>query len=524
MGENQTGAQPAVLEMRNISKTFGTITALSGVSLTVNAGEVHALMGENGAGKSTLMKILSGAYVPDKGGEILISGEPVAEGNPRASKAAGISVIYQELSLAPNLTIAQNIYLGAENAKLGFVRQSDARKRSAEVLARLGLDFSPDTLVAAVSIGERQMVEIARALAFNPRIIVMDEPTTSLTSRETEKLFAVIHDLKQRGIAIIYISHRMEEIYALSDRVTVLRDARQVGTLTRAELSPEKLVSMMVGRDVSSFYKKSHEPLSGDATVVLTAKGISDGRKVHNCSVEVRAGEVVGLSGLVGSGRTEFARLIFGADRKTGGEVFVNGSPVAISTPSDAIAAGIAYLSEDRKGLGLFLDMSIRENVNVSVIDRDAHAFGFLNFRRASERSTGAFSTFGIRASSDKAAVGSLSGGNQQKVLLARLIEADPKVIILDEPTRGVDIGAKSEIYRLIDQLAKRGVAILLISSDLPEIIGVSDRVLVMRHGEICGEVLPGADCNISQEEIMSYSTGSAPGGPARAKTTEVLS
>jgi ribose transport system ATP-binding protein len=523
MSDMGKSASVPVIEMRDISKTFGPITALAGVSLSANAGEVHALMGENGAGKSTLMKILSGAYVPDKGGSVVISGEPVVPGNPRASKAAGISVIYQELSLAPNLTIAQNIFLGAEDARFGFLRRQHARKICVDVMQRLGLAFSPDTLVSALSIGERQMVEIARALAFDPRVIVMDEPTTSLTSRETDKLFGVIRDLKQKGIAIIYISHRMEEIYALSDRVTVLRDSRQVGTLTRAELSPEKLVSMMVGRDISSFYKKSHDVSSSSAGVVLSVKGMSDGKKVHDCSIEIKAGEVVGLSGLVGSGRTEFARLIYGADRKISGDVSIRGEVVLISNPSDAIGAGIAYLTEDRKGLGLFLDMSIRENINVSVIDQDAHSFGFLNSRKASKRAGRAFGDFGIRAANDKISVGSLSGGNQQKVLLARLIEAGPKVILLDEPTRGVDIGAKSEIYKLIDRLAKRGVAILLISSDLPEIIGISDRVLVMRHGEICGEVLPGSDGNISQEEIMSYSTGSAPDASAKVKTTEVI-
>jgi len=512
--EAKTGDGP-VLEMRNISKTFGAMKALNDVSLTVKAGEVHALMGENGAGKSTLMKILSGAYMPDQGGSVMVAGQAVAPGNPRASKAAGIAVIYQELSLAPNLTIAQNIYLGAERSRLGFVRGGEQKAKCVSVLRQLGLDFSPDTTVATLSIGERQMVEIARALSFSPRILVMDEPTTSLTSRETDRLFKVIRDLKSQGIAIIYISHRMEEIYALSDRVTVLRDSKQVGTLERADLSPGTLVSMMVGRDVSTFYKKSHAADKSDARVVLSVKGLSDGRKVHDCSLDVRAGEVVGLSGLVGSGRTELARLIFGADTATSGVISVDGNVCKIENPSDGISAGIAYLTEDRKGLGLFLDMTIRENVNVSVISHDAHRLGFLSFRTASQRSAKAFSEFGIRAPNDQVAVGSLSGGNQQKVLLARLIEASPKVIILDEPTRGVDIGAKSEIYRLIDALAKRDVAILMISSELPEIIGVCDRVLVMNQGRISGEVRPASDGTISQQEIMAFSTGTAPAVPA---------
>ncbi|WFR98806.1 sugar ABC transporter ATP-binding protein [Rhizobium tumorigenes] len=505
------GADVPILEMRGISKTFGSIKALSGVSLTVHRGEVHALMGENGAGKSTLMKILSGAYVPDEGGTVSVASKLVAPGSPRASKEAGIAVIYQELSLAPNLTIAQNIYLGAERASYGFVRRGEQRSRCAAVLERLGLQFSPETLVESLSIGERQMVEIARALSFDPRILVMDEPTTSLTSRETDRLFEVIRDLKRQGIAVIYISHRMEEIYALSDRVTVLRDAKPVGTLDRAQLSPETLVSMMVGRDVSTFYKKTHVVDKSAARIVLAVRSLSDGHKVRDCSLDIREGEVVGLSGLVGSGRTELARLIYGADPFRQGEVSVDGAAASINSPSDGIAAGIAYLTEDRKGLGLFLDMSIRENVNVSVIGRDAHRLGFLNFRTASERSKKAFSEFGIRAAHDGVTVGSLSGGNQQKVLLARLMEAKPKIVILDEPTRGVDVGAKSEIYRLIDALAQNGVAILLISSELPEIIGVSDRVLVMNQGRISGEVRPAADGTISQQEIMAFSTGTAP-------------
>ncbi len=507
-------ADGPILEMRDILKTFGSVKALSGVSLTVNAGEVHALMGENGAGKSTLMKILSGAYTPDEGGTVSVAGRPIVPGNPQASKEAGIAVIYQELSLAPNLTIMQNIYLGVEHSNFGFVRNSKQRDKCITVLERLGLDFPPEMLVASLSIGERQMVEIARALSFNPRILVMDEPTTSLTSHEADRLFKVIHDLKYQGIAIIYISHRMEEVYALSDRVTVLRDAELVGTLDRDALSPETLVSMMVGRNVSTFYKKTHVADKAYARVVLSVRGLSDGRKVHDCSLDVRAGEVVGLSGLVGSGRTELARLIYGADTASKGEIFIDGKATTISSPGDGIAAGIAYLTEDRKGLGLFLDMSIKENVNISVISNDANRLGFLNFSSAAKRSDKAFVEFGIRAANDTVTVGSLSGGNQQKVLLARLIESDPKIVILDEPTRGVDIGAKSEIYRLIDALAQRDVAIILISSDLPEIVGVSDRVLVMNQGRISGEVRSASDGVISQQEIMAFSTGTATAVP----------
>ncbi len=499
-----------VLEMRNISKTFASTKALTNVSLTVYPGEVHALMGENGAGKSTLMKVLSGAYTADPGGTILVDGKPIVAGDPIKAKANGVSVIYQELSLAPNLTVAQNMFLAAEPARYGVLDKAAARARAEPILKQLGISFGPSQLVASLSLGERQMVEIARALTTNAKIIVMDEPTTSLTSRETERLFEVIAGLKARGIAIIYISHRMEEIYALADRVSVLRDSAYVGTLDRSALSAEKLVSMMVGRDLSSFYKKEHRAPQSAAKTVLSVHDIGDGRRVHGCSFDAKAGEVLGIGGLVGSGRTELARLIFGADPKTSGRVMLEGKDTVIGSPRDAMDAGIAYLTEDRKGLGLFLDMTINENINIGVIGKDAGKGGILNFAAAKERAARAIKSLSIRTSSDGINVGALSGGNQQKALIARLLETKPRVIIFDEPTRGVDVGAKSEIYRIIDELAQTGIAIVVISSDLPEIIGIADRVLVMREGRIAGEVLATPDQSISQEAIMAFSTGSA--------------
>ncbi|AXV16794.1 D-xylose ABC transporter ATP-binding protein [Neorhizobium sp. SOG26] len=504
-----SAAAVPVLEMRNISKTFGTTRALSNVSLTVHAGEVHALMGENGAGKSTLMKVLSGAYTADAGGEILIDGKPVVTGDPNKAKENGIAVIYQELSLAPNLSVAQNMFLGAEPSRFGILDRSGMRSQAEPILKRLGLGFSADTMVATLSLGERQMVEIARALTTNARIIVMDEPTTSLTTRETDRLFEVIASLKAHGIAIIYISHRMEEIYQLADRVSVLRDSAYVGTLERSDLSAAKLVSMMVGRDLSSFYKKEHSAPAGKKAVVLSVRDVGDGRRVHQCSFDVHAGEVMGIAGLVGSGRTELARLIFGADAKTSGAVALNGRELNIRSPRDAMDAGIAYLTEDRKGLGLFLDMSITDNVNVAVIGEDARFGSVLDFAKARQRADKAVSNLSIRTNSTSINVGALSGGNQQKALIARLLETRPKVIILDEPTRGVDVGAKSEIYRIIDELAREGIAIVLISSDLPEIIGIADRALVMREGRIVGEVKAAPGAPIAQEAIMTLSTGS---------------
>ncbi len=509
LAASQHSAAP-VLEMRNISKTFGNTRALTNVSLTVRAGEVHALMGENGAGKSTLMKVLSGAYVPDPGGTILVRGRPAVTGDPTKAKANGIAVIYQELALAPNLTVAQNMFLGGEPSRLGLVDRAEIKKRAEPILKRLGINFGPNQLVSTLSLGERQMVEIARALTTDARIIVMDEPTTSLTSRETEKLFEVIANLKAHGIAIIYISHRMEEIYTLADRVSVLRDSAYVGTLDRSELSADRLVAMMVGRDLSSFYKKEHRALSGERRAVLSIKQVGDGRRVHDCSFDAFAGEVLAIAGLVGSGRTELARLIYGADRKTTGSVLLEGRDLTLNGPGDALDAGIAYLTEDRKGLGLFLDMTVSENINIGVIANDARSGGLLDFSKAKTRADGAVSSLSVRTKSTSINVGALSGGNQQKVLLARLLETKPRLIILDEPTRGVDVGAKSEIYRIIDELAQSGIAIVVISSDLPEVIGIADRVLVMREGRIAGEIVGSQDKPIRQEAIMALSTGSA--------------
>jgi ribose transport system ATP-binding protein len=505
-----TEAQPPILEMRNISKTFVNLRVLKNVSLSVRSGEVHALMGENGAGKSTLMKVLSGAYRADAGGEIRIGGQPVTIEGPLAARRLGISIIYQELSLAPNLTVAENIFLGAELSRNGSVDRRAMNVAAEPILARLGVTFTPRTMVGSLSMAERQLVEIARALHARSRILVMDEPTTSLSSRETEKLFDLIRSLRTEGLAIIYISHRMGEIYDLSDRVSVLRDGGYVGTLDRADLSAERLVQMMVGRDISSFYKKEHDAHHSRGPVILSVRDMSDGRRVKHCSFDLHEGEVLGIAGLVGAGRTEFARLIYGADPRQSGTVELDGKPVEISTPQQAVDSGIVYLTEDRKLYGLFLDMSVRENINLGVIGRDSLPGGILNLKAAARRSADAIKTFGIRVAADAINVGALSGGNQQKVLLSRLIETNPRVLILDEPTRGVDIGAKSEIYKIIDQLVKSKIGVIVISSDLPEVVGICDRVLVMREGIIAGEVGAPGKPPISQESIGVLATGAA--------------
>jgi ribose transport system ATP-binding protein len=505
-----------VLEMRGISKTFPGVKALREVSLTLYPGEVHSLMGENGAGKSTLMKILSGAYDADPGGEIRIDGQAVTIAGPLSAKALGVAVIYQELSLCPSLTVAENIYLGRELSHGGRVDRRGMETACAGILTRLGASFGPRTVVSELSIAERQLVEIARAVHGQARILVMDEPTTPLSSRETDRLFGLIRQLRAEGIAIVYVSHRMAEIYELSDRVSVLRDGSYVGTLERAALSAESLVQMMVGRDLSGFYKKDHgayEP----GHVVLSARDMGDGRRVRGCSFDLHAGEVLGIAGLVGAGRTELARLIFGADQRVSGEVTVEGQPVRLRTPLDALDAGLVYLTEDRKGNGLFLDMSVRDNINTCASSRDARAGGVMNLGRARQRANSAIRDLAIRVPNSRVNVGALSGGNQQKVLLSRLLEINPKVLILDEPTRGVDIGAKSEIYRIINDLASRGVGVIVISSELPEIVGTADRVLVMREGELVGELGGYTGLPISQEAIIELATGAGAQTLARA-------
>ena len=504
--EQKPGPAP-ILEMRGISKTFPGVKALHDVQLTVYPGEVHALMGENGAGKSTLMKILSGAYVADHGGEILVHGKPVHITGPMSAKANGIAIIYQELSLSPNLTVAENIYLGREVHRGPAIDRAAMYAGCADVLARLGATFGPRTLVGELSIAEQQMVEVARAIHAHSRILVMDEPTTALSNRETRRLFDLIQRLKAEGLAIIYISHRMAEVYELAERVSVLRDGGYVGTLDRSDLRPQTIVRMMVGRDLSSFYKKEH----GDGAlgrVVLKVSGVADGKRVKSGSFVVHAGEVLGLAGLVGAGRTELARMIYGADPHTTGRITLDGKQVSFRTPGEAIEAGLVYLTEDRKAQGLFLDMTVGDNINLGVLARDAAAGIWLNLGHARQRALAAIKALTIRVPGPDMPVGALSGGNQQKVLLSRLLETNPKVLILDEPTRGVDVGAKSEIYRIIDDLAKGGAAILVISSELPEVVGVADRVVVMREGETVGEVGGATGVEITEQNIMALATG----------------
>ncbi len=495
-----------VLEMRGITKRFHGVPALQGVNLTIYPGEVHALMGENGAGKSTLMKILAGAYIADEG-EIYINGQRLNITDPGTARRAGINLIYQELNVAPNLTVAENMFMGSELRRGQLLDREGMRREALQVLHSLGAHFAPDDLVSGLSIAEQQLVEIARALKDKSRILVMDEPTAALSDRETERLFEVIHKLRRDGIAIIYISHRMEEVYALANRVSVLRDGQYIGSLTREEISPERLVQMMVGRPMQDFYE--HQRQTSVGPVVLEVRNLGDNRKVQPTNLTLHAGEIVGLAGLVGAGRTELSRLIFGADPKTSGEVWLNGKKVEINSPGDAIAAGIGYVPEDRKDQGLFLEMTSGKNIVLNMLKQDAKA-GVLNWRSLGKIAHDAVEDFNIRLANLEIRAMDLSGGNQQKLLLARWLAIKPRVILLDEPTRGVDIGAKSEIYRIISDLAKQGVAILMVSSELPEVVGLSDRVLVMREGQIVGELGGSTGTNITQENIMAYATGAS--------------
>ncbi|MHC5723714.1 MAG: sugar ABC transporter ATP-binding protein [Nostoc sp.] len=496
-----------VLEMRGITKRFHGVSALQNVNLTIYPGEVHALMGENGAGKSTLMKILAGAYIADEG-EILINGQPLKITDPATARKAGINLIYQELNVAPNLTVAENMFMGSELRRGQFLDRKAMQVEAEKVLESLGANFTAQTVVGTLAIAEQQQVEIARALKDKSRVLVMDEPTAALSDRESEHLFEVIRKLRRDGIAIIYISHRMEEIYALADRISVLRDGQYIGSLTRSEISPQRLVQMMVGRSMQDFYE--HQRQTNPGPVVLEVRNMSDARqKIEPASFKVHAGEIVGLAGLVGAGRTELSRLIFGADRKASGEVFLNGKKLEINRPSDAIAAGIGYVPEDRKDQGLFLEMSARKNIAINTLKQDAKV-GIVNWSSVNRLSTEAVENFNIRLANLEIRAVDLSGGNQQKLLLARWLAIKPRVLMLDEPTRGVDIGAKSEIYRIMSELAAQGVAILMVSSELAEIVGMSDRVLVMREGQLVGELDGSVGKEITQEKIMHYATGAS--------------
>jgi len=501
-----TAAIP-ILRLRAIDKHFGGTQALAGVDLTVRSHEVHAIMGENGAGKSTLMKILSGVIAPDAG-EIILDGQTVTLTGTAQARQLGINLIHQELAIAANLTVTQNIFLGSERTdRYGRLRNQDMAHQAHTLLTSLSANFSVHALCGELSIAEQQQVEIARALVHQGRILIMDEPTSSLSEAETRSLFLLIERLRAEGMAILYISHRMAEVDRLADRVTVLRDGRWVGELPRGGWARGQLVSMMVGRPLGDFYQRQQQRQEGaPATDVVLALHHAASARVRPSRLEIKRGEILGLAGLVGAGRTELARLIFGLDRLTGGTMTLNGQPYAPRSPGQAMQHRIAYLPEDRKQQGLFLDLSVQTNLMVADLARHARR-GLLDMAALERVTHEAIAHLNIRTASAAIAVGHLSGGNQQKVLLARMLAFGPQLLILDEPTRGVDIGAKMEIYRVIAQLADGGMPIIFISSELPEVIGMADRVAVMREGQIVAE-LTGPD--MTQENILTHATDAA--------------
>lgn len=482
--------------MDGIEKRFPGVYALRGVGLHVHAGEVLALLGENGAGKSTLIKVLGGAHKADSG-RIQIEGKEVMISSPAEAEAAGIAVIYQEFNLVPSLTAVENIFLGKEPSRFGFIQRTVERDRVHSVLQRIGMDINLDVPVRELSIAQQQGVEIAKALLLDAKVLVMDEPSATLTPQEVDKLYAVIRELQSQGIGIIYISHRLEEIFAIADRVTVLRDGEHVGDREIAEIDRKDLIELMVGRPLESEFpgRTTHS-----GKVRLEVKGLQRARQVNGVSFEIREGEVLGLTGLVGAGRTETARLIFGADSREAGEILLDGTALDIRNPRDAIRAGICLLTEDRKNQGLLLGASVRENFALPNLHQ-LSAGGFIKHGEERDRFASYVSSLSIKIPHQEQLARNLSGGNQQKVVLAKWLARNAEVIIFDEPTRGIDVGAKFEIYQLINELSAQGKSVLMISSELPEVLGMSDRILVMHGGKITGEIKdPGS---ASQEDVM---------------------
>ena len=491
-----------LISVQQLCKSFPGVRALHDVSFDLVAGEVHAVMGENGAGKSTLMKILAGIYRKDTG-DISYNGEPVDFSSPREAQAVGIGIIHQELQLMNHLTVAQNIFIGREPTKaFGLLLDDDRLNRqAAELLAHMNLSLDPRTVVGGLTVARQQMVEIAKALSFNSRVLIMDEPTAALNNLEIAELFKMIRELKARGVGIIYISHKMDELKQISDRVTVLRDGEYVATVPTAGTAIETIIGMMVGRALGDARIEGAAP-PGD--IALEVRGLNCGPLVRDISFTLRKGEILGFAGLMGAGRTEVARAIFGADAAPSGDILVNGRKVSIRTPGHAVANGIGYLSEDRKRFGLATGMDVESNVVMSNLGKYL-AMTFLLKKRAIRDTTGRFiRVLNIRTPSATQEVRLLSGGNQQKIVVAKWLDRDCDILFFDEPTRGIDIGAKNEIYRLLRSLADQGKAIVMISSELPEVLRMSDRIIVMCEGRITGELSPQ---QATQERIMQLAT-----------------
>lgn len=490
-----------LLEMKGISKRFRGVQALNGVNFDLREGEVHALVGENGAGKSTLMKVLTGIHQPDAG-EIFYLGKPYAVKNIGESQALGISMVHQELNMMNDLTVAQNIFIGREMRSGFIIKDNDMVKETRAIFDHIGIDIDPKIKLGRLTVGKQQMVEIAKAVSRDCKVLILDEPTAALTQTEIDELFRIMADLKSKGIGMIYISHRMDEIKTISDRITVMRDGEYVGTVDTDSVTKDEIINMMIGRVVYED-PKTHSEVPEDAETVLEVKNLTSGNLFKNVSFKLRKGEVLGFSGLMGAGRTEVARAIFGADPIDSGEIYVNGKPVSIKSPKDAVNLGIGYLSEDRKRYGLMLDKSVAENTALASLDKYIK-FGIINDRKIKEEAQIENAKLKTKTPSMEQALKNLSGGNQQKVIIARWLIKNSDILIFDEPTRGIDVGAKSEIYTLMNELARSGKSIIMISSELVEILRMSDRVLVMCEGKKTGE-LDISEAN--QEKIMQLAT-----------------
>ena len=490
----------SLVEMKQITKTFPGVVALDDVTFECCPGEVHAVVGENGAGKSTLMKILAGVYAPDKG-EITLYGETIRIPSPHAAQQLGVSIIYQELNLLPDLNVAQNVFLGRESrGPLGLVNERQQEAKAQEVLHRLGVDIDPRERLGRLSVAQQQMVEIAKALSLNAKIVIMDEPSAALGGKDLEHLFDVIKALKQQGVAVIYISHRISEIFQIADRVTVFKDGKVVGTFKVSEIDRPSLVRMMIGRSLSETFPKRCERVGEE---ILRIEGLCVGDRLQDIHLVVRAGEVVGVSGLVGAGRTELAQAIFGTRRIDAGTVYLKGKRVKIQDPRRALFHRIGYLTEDRNAEGLVMGQSVKENAALPSLDQ-RQRWGVVDRKSEHEVVAATTDSLRLRAPSLGADVENLSGGNRQKVVLAKWLISGPELLIFDEPTRGIDVGAKAEIWQLMRDLADRGKGVLMISSELPEVIGMSDRVIVMHRGRIVGELLGEA---ATEEEVMMLAT-----------------
>jgi ribose transport system ATP-binding protein len=487
--------------MKGITKSFGTNSVLKGVNIQLSGGEIHALMGENGAGKSTLMNILTGMHKYDAG-EIFIDGKETVYDSPKEAEEHGVSFIHQEMNTWPQMTVVENLFIGKEiRNKVGWLNKKEMEKRAKAIFDDLGITIDLNVEVQLLSVGQQQMIEIAKALMTNAKVLIMDEPTAALTDREIEVLFKIILNLKEKGVAIIYISHRMEEIFKISDHITVMRDGVSIDTTKTNETNVDEVVRKMVGRDLDDYYP---EKTSAIGDIIFEGRDLSKRGVFKDVSFNVRQGEIVGFSGLMGSGRTEMMRAIFGIDELDQGEVYLEEKRLKIKTPSDAIHEGIGFLTENRKDEGLILDYSIKENISLPSIDGFKKR-GMIDQVAEKDFVDLLMKRLNVKAQSSEWVVANLSGGNQQKVVLAKWIGIGSKVLILDEPTRGVDVGAKREIYQLMNELTDRGVAIIMVSSDLPEILGVSDRVIVVHEGTIAGEL---DKTEATEEKIMSLATG----------------